>query len=83
MTTRLRINLNSNALFNAIQLVSNTVQLTANAFLVGARFNDYFRDRRREQLVNRLQTTAEIAAAAATMSKLITETLEKRTYARD
>ncbi|TVL98079.1 MAG: hypothetical protein CV087_21765 [Candidatus Brocadia sp. WS118] len=80
--TKLRFNVNPNALVKTISLVSNTVLLTANAFLVGSRFSNYFKEQKRERVVSNLQITAEIASAAASLAKVVTDTLE-RYHARD
>ena len=74
---KLKININSNAITKAAGLISNSVMLTANAFLIGSGFSNYFRDRRRERITTSLQVTAEIASAIAGLTKVITETLEK------
>ena len=74
---KLKININSNALTKAASLISNSVLLTSNAFLIGSGFSNYFKDRKRERITSNLQVTAEIASAIAGLTKVITETLEK------
>ena len=74
---KLKINLNSNAISKTAGLISNSVMLTANAFLIGSGFSNYFRDRKRERITTGLQVTAEIASAIAGLTKVVTETLEK------
>ena len=73
--TKLRINLNTQAIVKTAEIISNTVLLTANAYLVGSGFRNHFRERKREQITNSLQTAAEIASAAAGLTKVITETI--------
>jgi hypothetical protein len=74
---KLKINLNSNAITKTAGLISNSVMLTANAFLIGSGFSNYFRDRKRERITTSLQVTAEIASAIAGLTKVVTETLEQ------
>jgi len=81
-STKLRINVNPTSVTKTINLISNTVLLTANAFLVGSRFANHFREQKRERIVTNLQFTAEIASAAASLAKIGTDTLE-RAHARD
>ncbi len=75
MSTKLRINLNTQALVKTAEVISNTVLLTANVYLVGSGFNNYFRQKKQEQVTNTLQTTAEVASAVAGLTKVITETI--------
>jgi hypothetical protein len=74
---KLKINLNSSTLTKAASLISNSVLLTSNAFLIGSGFSNYFKDRKRERITTNLQVTAEIASAIAGLTKVVTETLEK------
>ncbi len=74
---RLKLTINSNALTKTASLISNSVMLTANAFLIGSGFSNYFKDRKRERITNNLQVTAEIASAIAGLTKVVTETIEK------
>ena len=74
----LRVNLNPQAISKAAGLISNSVILTANAYLIGSNFSGYFRDRRKERITSNLQITAEIASAIAGLTKVVTETLEKK-----
>ena len=74
---KLKISINSNAISRAAGLISNSVMLTANAFLIGSGFSNYFKDRRRERITTNLQVTAEIASAIAGLTKVVTETLAK------
>ncbi len=74
---KLKLTINSNALTKTASLISNSVMLTANAFLIGSGFSNYFKDRKRERITNNLQGTAEIASAIAGLTKVVTETIEK------
>jgi len=70
-----RIRINPNSLLKIAVIVSNSVMLTANAYLIGSSFHNHYRVRQQERISNNLQTTAEIAAALAGISKVITESI--------
>ncbi len=74
---KLKLTINSHALTKTASLISNSVMLTANAFLIGSGSSNYFKDRKRERITNNLQVTAEIASAIAGLTKVVTETIEK------
>ena len=57
----------------SISLVYNIVLLTANAFLVGSRFSNYFKEQKRERIVSNLLITATIASAAASLAEVVSE----------
>ncbi len=71
----LRIRINTNSFVKIAVIVSNSVMLTANAYLIGSSFRNHYRVRQQERISNNLQTTAEIAAALADISKVITESI--------
>ncbi len=73
--TKLRININSTSLVKAAEIVSNSVLLTANAYLIGSGLHNHFRQKKQEQITNSLQTTAEIASAIAGLTKVVSETI--------
>lgn len=70
-----RIRINPNSLLKIAVIVSNSVMLTANAYLIGSSFRNHYRVRQQERISNNLQTTAEIAAAVAGITKVITESI--------
>ncbi len=70
-----RIRTNPNSLVKIAVIVSNSVMLTANAYLIGSSFRNHYRVRQQERISNNLQTTAEIAAALAGITKVITESI--------
>ena len=70
-----RIRTNPNSLVKIAVIVSNSVMLTANAYLIGSGFRNHYRVRQQERISNNLQTTAEIAAALAGITKVITESI--------
>ncbi len=59
------------------EILSNTVLLAANAYLLGSGVQNYVRDRRQERISGSLQTAAEVAAAAAGLTKVVTETIAR------
>jgi hypothetical protein len=58
-------------------LLSNSVILAANTFLVGSSLRQRLHDRKREHIASNLQVIAEVASAAATLTKVVTETIEQ------
>jgi len=72
---RLRLNVNSQALYKVASLVSNSVILSANAFLLGSSIQNQLRDRRNSRVTEGLQLTAEIAAAVAGLTKVVINTV--------
>ena len=75
-TTKLRINLNSQAIIKLAGLVSNSIILSTNVFLLGANFKRQINQKKTEAIANKLQLTAEVAQAVAGLSKVIIKTLE-------
>lgn len=73
--TKLRIRFNSSSLVKIAGIVSNSVMLAANAYLIGAGIHNGIRARRQERVQGGLQTTAELANAIAGLTKVVTETL--------
>jgi len=76
--TNLRLNVNSQALYKIASLVSNSVILSANAFLLGSSIQNQMRDRRSSRVVESLQLTAEIAGAVAGLTKVVINTVGNR-----
>ena len=70
-----RIRVNAGSLVKIAGIISNSVMLTANAYLVGSGFRNHYRVRQQERIANNLQNTAEIAAAVAGITKVITESI--------
>ena len=77
MGTKLRFNINSQAIANTASLVSNSVLLTANAYLIGSGFANSFREQKNFSRNQNLQLTAEIATSIASLTRVITDTLSK------
>lgn len=76
-TKVLRINVNSQSAIKLASLVSNSVILSANAFLVGSSLHQQWKNRRRELIATNLQMAAEVANAAASLTKVVVDTLER------
>ena len=73
----LRINLNGQAFYRAASIVSNTVLLAANAYLIANNLRSNIADRNRSRVVENLQLTAEVASAVAGLTKVVTDNMDK------
>jgi|TARA_Y100000310_G_C20484784_1_gene716370 hypothetical protein len=71
------VNLNGTALSRAASILSNTVLLAANSFLIASNLKNNMAERRRSRVVENLQLTAEVASAVAGLTKVVTENLDK------
>ena len=80
---RLRVSVNTRALPRAAGLISNTVILGANAFLLTSSIAQQFRDRKRERVSQTLEMGAQIANAVAGLTKVIVETVERGQVSRN
>lgn len=80
MSTRIKINVNSQAIAKTASLISNSVLLTANAYLIGSGFANSYRERKNYTRNQNLQLTAEIASAIASLTKVVTDTLSKHNH---
>ncbi len=74
-TTKIRLNLNSQALVKTAEIFANGVLLASNGFLLGSGIRNSLRERKREQVTNNLLVAAEVASAIAGLTKVITETV--------
>lgn len=72
---RLRMRLNNSAIVKGAGLVSNTIILAANAYLLGSGIRNSVNIRRQERVSGSLHTTAEIASAVAGLTKVIADTV--------
>jgi len=73
--TRLRLRFSSGSLSRVAGLLSNSVALAANAYLIGAGLHNSLRTRRQERIQDQLQLTAELAAAVAGLTKVVSDTI--------
>ena len=75
-STRLRMNVSTRSLSQVAGLVSNSVILAANAYLLGSSLALRFRERKRERTSQTLEMGAQIANAVAGLTKVVVETIE-------
>ena len=73
---KIRINLNSQAIIKLAGLVSNSIILSTNVFLISTNFKRQINQKKTDAIANKLQLTAEVAQALAGLSKVIVATLE-------
>ena len=76
--TRLRLNVNTMAIVKLANLISNSLILTSNVYLLGNDIRRQIKDKKTETLSNKLKLTAEAAAAVASLAKVVVNTLEQR-----
>lgn len=72
---RLRFRLNNTTVVKASGLISNSVALAANVYLLGTGLHNSVTSRRQERISNSLQTTAELASSIAGLTKVITDNI--------
>jgi len=73
---RVRMKVNNKSLVKGAGLISNTVMLAANTYLLTSGIKNNLVIKKQERISNALQTTAEIASAVAGLTKVITETID-------
>lgn len=71
----LRIRINASSFVKIAGIVSNSVILAANAYLIGSSFQNHYRVRKQERISNNLQSTAEVASAIAGLTRVIANTI--------
>ena len=76
--TKIRINVNPQALIKLTSLVSNSLLLSANVVLLTHDVRHRIQEKRSEALTNRLQITAEVASAIAGLAKVIVSVIDER-----
>ena len=74
--TRLKLNINGQALIKTGELFSNAVLLGANVFLIGTSLSNAVRSKRQERIQSNMQLGAEIASAVAGITKVIIEQVD-------
>ena len=77
MGTKIKLNINTQAIAKTAGVISNSVLLTANAYLIGTNFISGFRERKYQHIKENLQLTAEISSAVASLTKVISDTIGK------
>lgn len=73
--TTIRIKVNTSSLVKVAGIISNSVMLAANAYLIGSGIHNSIRIRKQERVQDNLQTTAELASAIAGLTKVVTDTI--------
>lgn len=73
MSTKLRVNVNHRSLISLGELISNSVILGANAFLIGSSITNAIRSKKQERLRTSLELSCEAASAMAGLTKVIIE----------
>ena len=74
--TQLRMNINHQALVKTASVLSNSVLLAANTYMIGSSFRHTIQDRRNQRISNNLQLAAEVSTAVAGLTKVIISSLE-------
>jgi len=62
-------------------LISNSIILSTNVYLLGSSFKKQIKDRKTEAVTNKLQLSAEVASAVAGLAKVVVSTLDS--YEKD
>ena len=77
MATKLRINLSSGSLAKSMTLISNSLVLATNSYLLGRSVIDHFRDRKRERILENLEIISQTLGSIGSLSKVITNVLDE------
>ena len=78
MATKLRINLNSGSLAKSMTLLSNSLVLATNSYLLGRSVIDYFRDRKRERILENLDVISQTLGSIGSLSRVISNVLDEK-----
>ena len=77
MATKLRINLNSGSLAKSMTLISNSLVLATNSYLLGRSVVDHFRDRKRERVLENLDVISQTLGSIGSLSRVISNVLDE------
>ena len=77
MATKLRFNLSSGSLVKSMTLISNSLVLATNSYLLGRSVIDYFRDRKRERVLENLDVISQTLGSIGSLSKVISNVLDE------
>ena len=77
MATKLRINLSSGSLAKSMTLISNSLVLATNSYLLGRSVVDHFRDRKRERVLENLDVISQTLGSIGSLSRVITNVLDE------
>ena len=75
--TKLRFNLSSSSLAKSMTLISNSLVLATNSYLLGRSVLDHFRDRKRERILENLEIISQTLGSIGSLSKVITNVLDE------
>ena len=75
--TKLRINLSSKSLAKSMTLISNSVVLATNSYLIGRSVLDSYRDRKRERVLENLEVISQTIGSLASLSNVISNVLDE------
>ena len=75
--TKLRFNLSSSSLAKSMTLLSNSLVLATNSYLLGRSVLDHFRDRKRERILENLEIISQTLGSIGSLSKVITNVLDE------
>ena len=78
MATRLRINLSSGSLAKSMTLISNSLVLATNSYLLGRSLIDHFRDRKREHVLENLDVISQTLGSIGSLSRVISNVLDEK-----
>jgi hypothetical protein len=78
MNNKVKFKVNSQAVVKTAGLLSNSVIFTANAWLISNNVYRQFKERKAEQIAERMQFTAQVASAIAGVARVIVNAVEKR-----
>ena len=77
MATKLRINLSSGSLAKSMTLISNSLVLATNSYLLGRSVVDHFRDRKRERILENLDVISQTLGSIGSLSRVISNVLDE------
>ena len=77
MATKLRINLSSGSLAKSMTLISNSLVLATNSYLLGRSVVDHFRDRKRERVLENLDVISQTLGSIGSLSRVISNVLDE------
>ena len=78
MATKLQLNLSSGSLAKSMTLLSNSLALATNSYLLGRSVVDHFRDRKRERVLENLDVISQTLGSIGSLSRVITNVLDER-----
>jgi len=75
--TKLRFNLSSNSLAKSMTLLSNSLVLATNSYLLGRSVVDHYRDRKRERILENLEIISQTLGSIGSLSRVISNVLDE------